>query len=69
MIDDRGAAERQLCKCGRTLRQGEARCPNCRWRAAARWKVPLKRAAKVVGAVAPMAVVAVFTKGRVKPRV
>jgi hypothetical protein len=64
---DRADEERRLCECGRPLRQGEARCPNCRWRAAARWKVPLTWLARTAGAIASMMIVVFFTKGRAKP--
>jgi len=51
----------------RPFRQGEARCPNCRWRAAARWKVPLTWLVRTSGAIASMMIVVLFTKGRAKP--
>ena len=51
----------------RPLRQGEARCPNCRWRAAAGWKIPLKWFVRTAGAIASMMIV-VFFKGKFKRR-
>jgi hypothetical protein len=60
--------KRPLCGCGRPLRQGETRCPNCRWRMAAKWKVPLKWIARTVGIITSMMVLVFFRKGMGKSR-
>ena len=68
MMANRMDEKRPLCECGRPLRQGEARCPNCSWRAVAWWKVPLKWVVRTAGAIASMMMIVVFFKGKVKPR-
>jgi hypothetical protein len=69
LMKARADGKQPLCGCGRPLREGEARCPNCSWHAAARWKIPLKTLVMSAGSVMLMVIVGIFTMGRSKPRV
>jgi hypothetical protein len=59
---------RPLCNCGRPLRPNEAQCPHCARVSAARWKTPTKWVASSVSTMAITSVLAIVTKGAVKPR-
>jgi hypothetical protein len=54
--------------CGRPLRKGERRAPNCRWRAAANWKVPLNWIARGMGALVVI-IILLFPKIKFRPPV
>ena len=57
-----------ICECGRSLRPMETQCPHCERVSSARWRTSIKYVASATGTLAVTAVLAIVTKGVVKPR-